>query len=704
MTLRHPKRSLLKLVGAGCVALLCCIVAPAQAAVYHELTIQLDLGGGLLTGIDRLRLTPPDGLEPLIFSLSGRARIQTVRLDGRPVPYHFDTDADRLRIDTAADWREHLLEIHYSCRFDDPLPESTLNTDNPGYGVNGTISSNGVFILAGARWYPQSAGDRSIRLAVEAPRGFPAVTSGDLIEHRDLPQSTLSRWHCEPVVEALSLVAGPFVHRVLPLDRIGATATYFTAQRDYLSPTYLTAAAGYLRLYQDLFGAYAFNQFAVVENFFPTGYGFPGFSVIGGRVLELPFIPQTSLGHEIAHCWWGNGVLVDGRQGNWAEGLTTYVAEHLYLERASVEQAAAQRREWLRNYAALVPAERDMALADFTSRSDPVTKTIGYDKAAMLFHMLRRTVGDEAFWETLREIYAQRRFRKTAWSDLLAAFEAHSGMALDAFFTQWIGRAGAPRLTLDRVESLQTTEGWVVRGQIRQTEPVYALDVPLQLIDSGATTPRTVRLDGLHADFEFQSKAPPLRLTADPHADLFRRLAPEELPTTINALRGAARLTFAVAPRTGTAGRDAAHILQTALAPDAAETAAGEIDPWSTAGALVIIGPPADRERWNAAFPALTITADHFVLDGRSYALGRFGFFGVFTLDGRTVGIYLPSGDPPTVRSVAAKVSHYGNYSYLLFESAHNQLKGVWPAADSPLQITWPKAGTTREIPSVRDR
>ena len=116
--------------------------------------------------------------------------------------------------------------------------------------------------------------------------------------------------------------------------------TYFTGANRDLSSAYLDAAIRYLKLYSDLFGPYPFPKFAVVENFFPTGYGFPSYTLLGSSVLRLPFILSSSLGHEIAHCWWGNGVQVDYQSGNWSEALTTYVADYLYKEQASQEQGA----------------------------------------------------------------------------------------------------------------------------------------------------------------------------------------------------------------------------------------------------------------------------------------------------------------------------------------------------------------------------
>ena len=166
-------------------------------------------------------------------------------------------------------------------------------------------------------------------------------------------------------------------------------STYFYPQSRQFAATYLQAATGYLDLYQPLFGPYPFDKFAVVENFFPTGYGYPSWTLLGSSVVALPFIVETSLGHEIAHCWWGNGVWVDYTRGNWSEGLTTYVADHLYKERQSPEEAREYRLKILRDYAALVTEENDFPLAEFISRSTAAEQAIGYGKAAMVFHMAR---------------------------------------------------------------------------------------------------------------------------------------------------------------------------------------------------------------------------------------------------------------------------------------------------------------------------
>jgi len=69
----------------------------------------------------------------------------------------------------------------------------------------------------------------------------------------------------------------------------------------------------------------------------------------------------------------------------------------------------------LRNYTTLVPPAQDFPLSRFISRTDTITKAVGYDKGAMVFHMLRHRIGEDAFWGSLRDIYRDRVFQAASW-------------------------------------------------------------------------------------------------------------------------------------------------------------------------------------------------------------------------------------------------------------------------------------------------
>ncbi len=109
-----------------------------------------------------------------------------------------------------------------------------------------------------------------------------------------------------------------------------------------LADRYLDATAQYLEMYRGLLGPYPYSKFALVENFWETGYGMPSFTLLGEQIIRFPFILHSSYPHELLHNWWGNGVFVDLAGGNWCEGLTAYLADHLIAEQRG--QGADHRR------------------------------------------------------------------------------------------------------------------------------------------------------------------------------------------------------------------------------------------------------------------------------------------------------------------------------------------------------------------------
>jgi hypothetical protein len=135
-----------------------------------------------------------------------------------------------------------------------------------------------------------------------------AVTAGQSLGHVAGGGKTVSTWQVNHPIEGISLSVAPYVVREKKTGDVTA-ATYFLSPNQHLSDAYLDATADYVSFYSNLFGPYPFEKFAVVENFFPTGYGFPSYTLLGSTVLRLPFIIHTSLGHEIAHCWWGTGYM-----------------------------------------------------------------------------------------------------------------------------------------------------------------------------------------------------------------------------------------------------------------------------------------------------------------------------------------------------------------------------------------------------------
>ncbi|MDH3827078.1 MAG: M1 family aminopeptidase [Desulfobacterales bacterium] len=686
---------------AGIILLLVLVVnayvcPAAEGNARHYLQVELFPEKQTLQAVDQITIEKSPG-DRLDFKLSRRAEQIEVTVNRKFRKFDFENGHLQIGLTAGEKNQKIQITIRYTAIFDDPAPIRPLNADNPGYGVSATISERGCFLLAGSGWYPQWAGGHSIyTLNVIAPEGMLAVTAGQSEGHKTENGKTESTWLISDPIRGLSLSVGAYILREKKVGSITA-ATYFFPETDHLAEAYLAATANYLDFYQDLFGPYPFKKFAVVENFFPTGFGFPSYTLIGGTVLRLPFIIRTSLGHEIAHCWWGNGVLVDYDGGNWSEALTTYVADYHYKAMKSEEEARGHRLQILRNYATLVKPARDFALKQFQSRSDPITKTIGYDKGAMVFHMLRRQVGEEAFWGALRDLYRDRLFKTTSWTDIQKAFEARGPQSLKNFFDQWVFHKGAPRFYLDAVRTRRTGGIWQIEGRIVQESPPFSFDLDLLLESHGQTDSRTIRISERETPFQITSKSMPLRLVADPDSQIMRRLFPIEIPPAINAMKSSSSVLALLSADLEPRFKKAARTLVLSLGlKNYAFAEENNIKREQLLGKdIMMIGYPQNKALLRHLPDQIAIAPESFVLNEKTYQQSSDVFFGVFAhpfSENRIVALFFPLSSHQA-ENVARKITHYGKYSYLAFENGQNRAKGFWPVEQSPLEYRWKPAG-----------
>jgi hypothetical protein len=181
-------------------------------------------------------------------------------------------------------------------------------------------------------------------LEVQGPDGWQLVSPGSG-SARDA--SGQARWRSTTPVDELHIVGGALTRYSRQAGAVSAEV--FLRQPDAaLAAKYLEATARNLEMYRTLIGPYPYEKFALVENFWETGYGMPSFTLLGSQIIRFPFILTSSYPHEILHNWWGNGVFVDYASGNWCEGLTAYLADHLYKEQQG--QGAEYRRDTLKKY------------------------------------------------------------------------------------------------------------------------------------------------------------------------------------------------------------------------------------------------------------------------------------------------------------------------------------------------------------------
>ncbi|WP_328760145.1 M1 family metallopeptidase [Geomonas azotofigens] len=650
----------------------------APAVLSQEIAVSLDPPRHELRGESRIVFAP--GSRAVRLRLAREARVASVRCGGRDLPFTFRSGAIDLELPPG----EESVAVSYRASFNDQVSRHPAAGEDPSYGVNAAIGSEGTFLGGGAHWYPvpeQVPASRTI--TITAPAGIEAVTFGARLSRETSGGATRSKWQEARPVGGLSLCAGPYL--VEERKAAGVTLySYFYRDNAELAPRYLDAAAKYLTLYQELFGPYPFEKFAVVENFFPTGYGFPSFTLLGGSVIRLPFIVDTSLPHEIAHSWWGNGIDVDLSEGNWCEGLVTYLADYLLKERRSLAEAAEYRRQLLIDYASLVTPENEFPLTAFVSRNDPPSRAIGYGKAAMVFHMIRSRVGDEPFFAALKDLARQRMYRSATWSDLLRAFAQRSGKDLSDF-RALIERKGGARLSLDDARSSQHGAAWQVVGEVRQASPYFAQGVPLRLETSAGALSRLIPVSARQATpFDVAAPGEPRRLLLDPDAEIFRILSPGEIPATVNSVKGAANLIGVVTRGCRTDRGSLRAFLASLSQGRAAIVDESELGPEQAAGHdLLFCGVPADASLLPAGAepvpPGETGQPDSLrftVLQRRAPAKG-------------VVALFEP-GSAAAAAQYGPKVTHYGKYGVLFFSGGTNRRKATAAAADAEVVVRFP--------------
>jgi hypothetical protein len=100
------------------------------------------------------------------------------------------------------------------------------------------------------------------------------------------------------------------------------------------------------------------------------------------------------------------------------------------------------RKNILISFQSYITPETDFALKDFSARTGRSTQSVGYGKTAMVFHMLKDLIGEEAFFVSLREFIERNSFREASWQDLQKVFQDTTGKDLDWFFRQWVDGKG----------------------------------------------------------------------------------------------------------------------------------------------------------------------------------------------------------------------------------------------------------------------
>ncbi len=403
--------------------------------LHSGITVDLDFEEQSLTGSTTHRLVVLDRtLERLEFSPNALT-IEAATVDGHPTA--FEQNDHHIAVDLAGRGATGVpIEVHFAYR------------GTPARGVAWEVNGAATAYFA-CDWMvcrqDVTADKATIGLTLHTPLNYGSrangidvgkVQTGDRLEHR---------WH-----EARPLPAFGLGFAVGSFDGVW----WEQRHRRFDAVSVATSSEEIHRLLEDTAGMMAYFERVAGVPFPFESYGqvivpghqaqeAGGFSILGLETLR-PMLEDPhedwAIAHELAHQWWGMLLTCQSWSEMWLnEGIVTFLVaaykQQRWGEAHYQRELELARTRWDK----AKKAGWDVPLAFAGSYPDLRTRrAITYSKAAVFLDLLRRTVGQEAFWSGLR-LYTVRHVDDVVVSaDFQAAMEEASGQDLSALFEEWV--------------------------------------------------------------------------------------------------------------------------------------------------------------------------------------------------------------------------------------------------------------------------
>lgn len=624
------------------------IFSPAtgwSAGLHYALKIQVNTAENKITGTARLK---SDAKRQIVLSVTN---LYNLKVNDRTAAVDND---ENIRL-TIRNGKETI--ISYEARF----------TNNE----TGFIDKENVFLIGD--WYPEPDVMAEYALSATLPIDFIATSEAEamtVIEHGETKTFNFQFKH---PLDALHLAASTrYVVKKERYNNIAIEAYFFNKDAE-LADTYIAYTKKYMKMYETMLIPYPYQRFAIVENIFPTGYSMPTFTLLGSKVVHLPFIVKTSLGHEILHQWFGNSVYIDFVHGNWAEGLTTYLADHLY---ASLENKdTAYRKQIMVDYNAYVNIDNAMPVSDFQISRNKAQRAIGYGKTAMLFHGLKKRYGEKTFFAALRHFIRQNSFIAASWHDIQRAFEKVTGDKLYTYFGLWLSRKDIPRLNVKdanlRVEQGQLKLNFTILQQIE----AYPLTIPITLYTGSGKSRRLIEVKDSKENISLTLDELPVKVVMDENYSLMRQLSPEEIPPVLAAIMGKERLTVIVSAK------------QRAIYKPFVE-ALGIEDITYVSPESITFAHMKENSFLIAGYDHLLADSLFGKKDTPQEGIHLKVYKNPFNAEECIVLLYVKN--IAEAKAVQQKISHYGKYTELAFSEGKNRQKSIAQMQDGISVLTRP--------------
>jgi aminopeptidase N len=398
-----------------------------------------------------------DRLTELDFDF-GEMPIDSITIGGKPTP-RIERSGDRVSVllnEPAAKGDTLRITFNYHGRPKDGLIFDTDRDGNPS--ATGDNWPDRVH-----HWIPcldHPSAKATVTFTITAPPQEIVVANGRLVSMtRNGDESSV--WifkEGNPIPPYCMVVAVSEGAKIDAVENSVTPLSFYVPNKDsaYASKGFSSADEA-LEFFSETVAPYPYEKLALIvgatrfggmENSSAIVFTNNLFDLRGNEKISTRFgIPtriESLVAHEIAHQWFGDSVTEATWSDLWlSEGFATYFAG-LFIEK---QEGDAAFREYMRDAAQRYFAyekQRNAPIYDDLSQVTKLLNENNYEKGAWVLHMLRRRLGDEAFFRGLRNYYNKHREANATTEDLRSALEDSSGKDLRGFFGRWIYEAGHP--------------------------------------------------------------------------------------------------------------------------------------------------------------------------------------------------------------------------------------------------------------------
>jgi hypothetical protein len=399
----------------------------------------------------------------------------------------------------------------------------TGNEDSPVYGVKfAAIHPDFSYLMYPARWFPVAgySTDRfGAEMRVTVPNGYSVVGSGI-----DAKQATGDKQLYTIRMEKPSFPGSIAVVKEQParVSSGGVTTTlYFRGTEADKAQATGEEIGKIMTHFTGMFGIPPYANLTVMETEAgaPAGYAAPGMIFLAPKSIGASANGRL-LANQVSRQWWEEMVSPKTRDHLWLEnGLATY-SELLWTEHTAGQGAfeTALRGEMV---GALTVDNLPMLQSSRLEDYSPELWALTGSKGAAVMNMLRFAMGDEKFFQLLKDFAQQNVWKSVNTDDFKAMVEKVSGQDLGWFFLQWCESSGAPEFRLEYTV-YRTEKGFRVMGKVSQDLDTFRMPVDLKIETEGNPEEKRIEVVGTASEFSVDTFGKPKNVVIDPGQKVLR--------------------------------------------------------------------------------------------------------------------------------------------------------------------------------------